>query len=444
MKLSQDHFGMHFKMPVTHLDAARWAFINPVVAVEAGAPNHLRKEDWFWYLVNYFWGPESGATKKFVKHPWAEDMAEACCYHKEVGLSGCASSGKSDFLAIWGIVNWFADPEQTKVFFTSTSLKDARKRVWGSVRDYWVNASIPLPGKLIDSQGLIRPDLGPEKKVSERAGLELIAGEQSAEKEAIGKLIGFKQRRVLMLADELSELTPALLEAVYTNMGPGNPDIEGWTPYKQKQCIFGFQMVAASNFNGFTDPFGQFVEPEGSWRDITVETLKWKTKRGGVCLRFDGLKSPNFDQPLDKWPVYGRKHLEEHEKLGRNTRGFWRMCRSFPAPVGAEDVVYTQQELLLGNAFEKRLFSEKPVVRLSALDPSFTSGGDRSVVHFFSLGYTPENVRVLVKDETLVLKEDVTVDRPFDRQILDQWKAECERRGISREQDAFDATGSGI
>jgi hypothetical protein len=33
------------------------------------------------------------------------------------------------------------------VLVTSTTLKDSRKRIWGSIRDYW-QAAPALPGKL--------------------------------------------------------------------------------------------------------------------------------------------------------------------------------------------------------------------------------------------------------------------------------------------------------
>lgn len=426
------------------LEAAQIFFNNAPVYWALGGSQNVRKQEWFWYIVEVLWGLSSKSTKKFVKHPWAEEMADACCEEKLVGLSGCASSGKSDFLAVWGIVNWSCSPLETKVFITSTSLKEARGRVWGSMRDYWLGCAFDLPGKLVDSQGLIRPQAPGKQKLSERAGIELIAGEQSAEKEAIGKLIGFKQQRVLLLADELSELSPAILEAAMTNLNPGNPDTEKKIPGKPSYVIPGFQMVAASNFKGFIDPFGQFVEPAGSWREITVETTRWRTKLGGVALRFDGLKSPNFDAPVDKWPIYGRKHLAEHEKIGRNTSGFWRMCRSFPAPMGVEDVIYTQNDLMAGGCFDKVVWSERQLVRIAALDPSFTSGGDRCIMHVGVLGYTTDQIRVLALEETIQLKEDVTDPRPFDRQILDRFREECEKRGILREQAAFDATGAGI
>lgn len=439
------HFGVDlwWAQKLTALQACCIFFVHPTRYWELGGSRDVKKVDWFWGIVSYLWGPQSQARKKFLRNPWVGQMAEAACEERWLGLSGCASSGKSDFLAIWGLVNWFVDIYRTKVFVTSTSLSEARNRIWGKILEYWNGCAHQLPGKVIDSQGIIRPIPNGNEKPSTLAGIQLIAGEQSSEKEAIGKLIGFKQARLLLLADELSDITPAILEAAKGNLAPGNKDtILG---RREKTTVFGFQMIAASNFKGYIDPFGVFVEPETSWRDITVETLRWRTKIGGLCIRFDGMRSPNLAFPEDKFPIYGRKDLEMHKRtLGPNTALFWRMCRSFPAPVGAEDVVYTQNDLLNGSCFEKVVWSERPKIRLSALDPSFTSGGDRCIMHVGELGFTTDNVAVLNLVETIHLREDVLDKRPFDRQILDQYRKENEARGITRDRTAFDATGSGI
>lgn len=67
----------------------------------------------------------------FKWHPWAEDMLEAACLHNYVAFAGSASCGKSYFLAAWGIVNYLAHPEKTLVLMTSTTQRDAKKRIWG-------------------------------------------------------------------------------------------------------------------------------------------------------------------------------------------------------------------------------------------------------------------------------------------------------------------------
>ena len=110
------------------------------------------KADHFRAASRILWNKE---TKEFVWHPWADDMLEAACEQKWLGLVGCGSCGKTDFAAVWAIINWLADMMNTKVLDTSTSLKESRKRIWGSICEYW-QAAPGLPGKLVDSLGMIR------------------------------------------------------------------------------------------------------------------------------------------------------------------------------------------------------------------------------------------------------------------------------------------------
>src|SRR5687767_10514558 len=65
-----------------------------------------------------------GSRKHFSWTPWAERMLEAACQNKYLAVAGCASSGKTEFFALWGIVNFLADPLNTLVLVTSTSLKE--------------------------------------------------------------------------------------------------------------------------------------------------------------------------------------------------------------------------------------------------------------------------------------------------------------------------------
>jgi hypothetical protein len=102
--------------------------------------------------------------------------------------------------------------------------------------------------------------------------MQLIAGDRAKEKENIGKLIGAHNKRVILLADELTELSPALVDAARSNLVVN--------PY--------FQMIGAGNFASIYDPFGVNAEPAGGWGSVTPDFDEWETK-DGLCLRFDGL-----------------------------------------------------------------------------------------------------------------------------------------------------------
>ncbi len=95
-----------------------------------------------------------------MRNPWSDKMIDCACEHQFLSVSGPASASKSETFAAWALVNYLSAPLDTCVLVTSTSLKDSRKRIWGSITDLWLNSTVPLWGKLVDSVGMIRADWG--------------------------------------------------------------------------------------------------------------------------------------------------------------------------------------------------------------------------------------------------------------------------------------------
>lgn len=391
-----------------------------------GRAGHFRR------ITEALYGPKS--PKHFIWHPWAERMNEVVHAHPltqapypHVAIHGCGSSGKTDFTAVYGIVNWLCDPKRTLVLCTSTDLKASRKRIWGSVVQYYQPIASMAPGKLIDSQGILRTDDG-SGVFTDKAGIALIAGERKKEQEAIGKLIGAKNQRVFLLADELCELTESILNVAFSNLVTN--------PF--------FQMVACANFKSRYDPFGIFAEPLNGYDAVTVEDEEWETRRGW-CLHFDGLKSPNILSGKDEFPVYGSKQLQAHKKdLGENSALFWRMCRSWEAPIGFENVIYSESDLSVGKAAEEPTWYGD-VTELAAADPSWTNGGDRFVLWLGKLGLDNVGQWILYFDRFVPLFDDVRIAKERTRafQMADQIKAHCTDYGVKPQDFGMDVTAGG-
>lgn len=400
--------------------------------------NHGLDTQWtqhFKRIVEILWGPNNKA-KQWEWNPWAEKALEACHFHPitgarypHVGLSGCGSSGKTAILALHILVNWMCDPINTLCMVTSTDLAAAKKRVWGEIIQFWQAAQSAMPGKLVESKGIIitvNPKTG--NKLSDKSGISLIAGEKRKEREAIGKIIGAKNKRVFMGADELPELTEAILEASMSNLAT-NPT---------------FQLLAAGNFKNRHDAFGQFVEPLDGYDSINVETENWLTKQGH-CVRFDGLKSPNILSGENIWKgIYGSKQLAAHRKdLGENTAGFWRMCRSFEAPLGLDNCIYSESDFAAGKAREYPIWRGDSV-KVSGLDPSFTNGGDRTVQWFGRFGADTTGKNVLCLYKKMLLREDVRIkEKTRNFQIAEQFRDNCIAEGVTPRHAAVDATAAG-
>jgi len=382
-------------------------------------------------IVDAIWN-NPASPKKFIHSPWSDAMLQAACENGYLGIAGSRSSGKSLTFAVWGLVNWLAAPGETKVIFTSTSLKDARSRVWGDVEAYFQAACIVfggpdrMPGELVSSQGLIR--FRAEGQQSDKYGLTLIAGEKSREKESIGKLIGFKSPRMLLIADEMPELSESLIVAAESNLA-ANPE---------------FQLVGLGNPSSYYDPFGMLCEPIEGWGSINESMEEWKTKRG-VCLRFDGERSPNIlaGQNLYPWMMTETKLQEAREIMGENSARYWRMIRGYWSPTGAADAVFSPQDIIKYQGDKPAIWQEPPTL-VAGFDPAFTSGGDRSILYFGKFGTTIEGTKTLELTDYVTLNEDRNIkDEGRTFQIARQMVDECRKRGINPSNVAVDGTGAG-
>jgi len=383
-------------------------------------------------IVELLWGPDS--IEPWIWHPWAEEMLEVSHKHPitgkvrpHVGFSGCASSGKTHWGGLYAIINWLCDPLNCSCYVTSTSLSEAKHRIWKSVCKLYATApQLAEIGKLVDSQGKICT-IKEDGSHDDSAGIFLIAAAPSKEREAIGKLIGRKNKRVFLICDELPELSHALAEAAFGNL-VSNPI---------------FQFVGMGNFKSRYDPFGEFIAPKDGYDAISVDTDEWETEKG-YCVRFDGMKSPNVLAGEDIYPrIYGSKQLAAHRKdFGENTAMFWRMCRSFESPVGIDNIIYSEADLIAGKVHDQPVWMSPPT-KISALDPSFTNGGDRSYQLIANYGQTTDGTWTIHIEQYLPLYENASIRVPRDYQIARLFRDNCLAFGVSPENAAIDSTAAG-
>lgn len=413
-------YGRWWSKKIDQFNRELYSFRNPV-SVEKGG--ELR-EHHFKRIVSALW-PEDG-PKPFVWHPWAERMLSAACENQYLAVAGCASSGKTDCFAIWAIVNFIVAPYDTMVLVTSTTLKDSRKRIWGSIRDYW-QAAPPLPGKLVDSMGLIRFEDG-TGGTSDKCGITLIAAEKKKEKEAVGKLIGFKNKRVIVIADEMPELSESILEASASNLSL-NPE---------------FQFIGIGNPASRFDAFGILAKPKGGWQSISPMDDEWETDRGR-CIRFDGEKSPNVltGKLIYPWIVTQAKLDEAKARFGESSLAYYRMFRGYWAPTGDEDNIYSETEIISAGADGEAIWLEPPT-RVAALDPAFTNGGDRTPIQFGEFGVSRDGIPTLMLTHRKLLQDNVhDKKRTRTEQIVQQFKDACDADGVEPWCCAFDKSGAG-
>lgn len=423
-------YGVTSPAKLTQLEVELAAFkLNP--PAEKGG---LGKAAHFWNIVEILW-PELLDGKKnpvaFIRNPWAEKMAIETARRPTLAVLGGLNSNKTDFFAVWGLVSWLADVWNTMVLLVSTTIDDSKRRMWGSVKKYFQGSTVALPGKLIDSLREIRTDDGSGHS-DNKCGIQLIAGVKSKEKEAVGKLIGIKQGKLLFVCDEMPELSPALAEAYFSNLAPSNQNA---------------QMVGIGNFASIYDSLGTLCTPKGGWGSVSPEDAEWECERGVYCIRFDGLKSPNLLLGEDKYPfLYSSKSLAKHkEAYGENSAEFWRMCRSFPCPEGSVHVIYSDADFIRGNAHGTAIWMEPPVP-VSAADPSFTNGGDNFAVVDGLFGKDNTGKQVLLYTGWRYLYENMDLTKAGearDLQTARQFADHCRDRKVAPQNSASDASGPG-
>ena len=338
------------------------------------------------------------------------------------------NSGKSHTLAGYGIIKWLARPRDTLVLLTSTTLREARKRVWGSV--------ISLLSVIEGAPVNVRDSIGSANYVDEngqtfdRAGLSLIAAERSRTREAIGKFIGLKQKNVILIGDELGELSPAITNAALSNLSK-NPN---------------FEFKGASNPASRFDAFGEWSTPDKGWESVTPEVDdEWRTKWGGKYIRLDGERSPNILEGFTRYPFLPTIEKVEEDKvmLGEKSRAYYRMVRAVFFDSEETEGIYGESELLKGGATQKVSF-KGPTTLIAGIDPAFTNGGDRTILYVARVGQF-EGGQYGIQFEGSHQLNDDTSNKAIPRtyQIVHQIRDTCNRIGVRPENVAVDATGAG-
>lgn len=352
-----------------------------------------------------------------------EASLEEFCTTDEVLITGPGSYSKTFAASLYAMVFWMCDPLRSGVLCCSTTLPGLKRRLWGEIRTLYMSARpIIRTGNLVDSLTALQTEKG--NMIRGLFGIAVAEGEES---KALGRIIGFHPPRLLVIVDELTDVGWAIVEALVNLFGA-----------KEKA-----QFIGLGNAANIFDSHGKMCEPEAGWNTVSVESEQWKTKRGGVCLHYDAMKSPNV--------IAGRKvfdFLPTQEDIDKTSRDFgenspqmWRFRRGFWCPEGTVKSILSGQMLSMHRAFDKAEWLDTKI-RLAALDPAF-EGGDRCVLRFGTVGKEASGTDVLQLEPPITLKPNMTLPRPLHYQLADQIKEACQKEGVGPENFAMDTTGEG-
>lgn len=411
----------------SEMDADRWCISNGTPEQKYAAHKHMAKI----LYPDFVWMEDEPGLPWHAK--WPDRTLKALCEEKHVIISGPASGAKTATSALYAVQSWIADPVDTMVLVGSTTRTDARKRIWASVCDKYCRWEEIFAGKLVDSHGIIKAkDGSPETKaLTECSSISLFAPENAADG-AFNKLIGYKNKKVIVIADELTGMPASLIKAL-SNLRK-NP----W-----------LQFVGIGNADKRTDVHGLQAEPEDGWDSVNVDSHEWRNTQGGLTLHFDGLKTPNlYTTPKDKYPfLITCEQNEEDSKGGTTSAHFYRMNRGMWSPGDTLETVMSEMEIVSNKASTKAVWHTTKE-KIIAFDPSFTSG-DRAMVDisFVGQGASEPNepiFDIMEHHRAVSIEEDASnKDVTADRQIAQQFVELLIEEQVEPHQVAIDATASG-
>jgi hypothetical protein len=356
----------------------------------------------------------------FEWHDWSELLLrEFCSGEKHITVSGCSGSGKSTCAAIYVLVWWMCDYPNSLVCVTSTSLTMAARRIWGQITKFY--RDVPgMPGKMLDSEFSILASKGDRIH-----SISIIPGSREKTVEGLGKIKGWHADRVLVIADELQDMTNEVIDGL-TNVMTGAKEA---------------QFIGLGNPVSQLDTHGQECEPVDGWDSIGESSERWRTKKG-VCIRLDGLTSPNLAGAKVYKGLLSQADLDKTRKdPGEDSMHWWTMCRGMWAPAGAEIDRVVSYAILQANKCFSKVVWDLDYSFVGGLDPAY--GGDRCVLRFAKIGKDSDHKSVMELEPYIIVPMKLSDSTPVEHQIGQFCIDECKKRAMMPRDFSLDSTAQG-
>jgi len=361
-------------------------------------------------------------------HPWMEWSCRSLCENETNAFAGCATASKTYMAGVFAMAFWAADPKHTSVVLTTTTGKMVRRRIWPIIQQLY-DEQPQFPGNMVDSKTTLQAVKGDDKN-----GIFGIAVGDGPVEKAVANIKGVHNKRMLVVIDEATDTPEAIFRAL---------------PNLQKGCE-DFRLLIIGNPTSHMDCHGRLCEPKDGWNSISVEDEEWDIRGvpewgidSGVCLHFDGEKSPNVKLGEDKWKfIYTNRDLAKVQAQpgARETVPYWRETRGFWTPDGICRTIFSEALIQKYNGTGKLTFFSS-AIPISALDPAF--GGDKCILRFALLGDLPDGRTAIQLTESINIQIKATSKDPIHYQIAYKVIEECKKRGIEPKNFAMDTTGEG-
>lgn len=379
-------------------------------------------------------------------NPWLCDQLKALCDDetaitsgktrvKTVAFTGCAAAGKTYSAGFFASAWWRADPSVSAVILCSTTKEMLRKRIWSHIPWFWSEAYDPIRktkdpiGHLIESRTKLL-----YKRGDDLHGIFGIAVGEGETQKAVQNIKGIHAERIMIVVDE-AEATPEAIFEVIANMRKGCSE---------------FILVVLGNSVSRLDAHGQICEPADGWGSVSVESEQWLTKgvpkwqiEPGICLHFDGTKSPNVKARTTRYPYlfsWENYCSAQTRPDYRESMAYWQYDRGFWPPEGLSDRIFTEQMVEKYDGYGTFTFLSD-VMPIAFLDPAF--GGDECKLLIGRLGTVGGGRKAIQIDEHMVITIKVNSKDEIDYQVARKTIDLLKARNVQPYQFGTNATGTG-
>jgi hypothetical protein len=361
---------------------------------------------------------------------------EQLCNNTDVCLAGAASMGKSFPVALWVYLDWCSAPHCTSSWVATTTLGASEDRIWGIISKLWKCANTQI-GKLIDYRHMIVwGGASNDEDKDYRNAIKALAFQSGNEgQKAIDTTRGRKNDRVRLALDELPEMELGAITA-RVNLSANN-DVT---------------FIGIGNPSPGDNPHTRWAMPKGqsNFDSVNPDLMDWETETG-ICLFYNGMKSPNFAAPVNEpspFPfLMDRKKQEIMLKqcygdenaidYVRNAIGWWPKS-------GFAQTILTSDLIRNANTNEEPIWDSEGFTKVAGFDTAFTVGGDRCVLTIAKLGFvrgTRNKVMWLEKQEVIQLSAREAAE--FEIGLAENVVEKCRAAGVEPQKFGMDVSGDG-
>ena len=390
----------------------------------------------FLKAVKLQWPTEVSIVNRGYTNTQLLRTLEELCNNDDICLAGAASMGKSFPVGLWVYLDWCSAPHCTSSWVATTTLGASEDRIWGIISKLWKSAAVQF-GKLIDYRHMIVWGGGSNDEDKDyRNAIKALAFQSGNEgQKAIDTTRGRKNDRIRLALDELPEMELGAITA-RVNLSANN------------DVVF----IGIGNPSAGDNPHTRWAMPKGqsNFDTVSPEMDKWDTETG-VCLFYNGMRSPNFAAPehepspfpflMDRKKqqvmlkqCYGDENAIDYV---RNAIGWWPKS-------GFAQTILTADLIRNADTNEEPLWDSEGFHKIAGFDTAFTVGGDRCVLTIAKLGYirgTRNRVMWLEKQKVIQLSAREAAE--FEVGLAKEVVELCRASGVQPTKFGMDVSGDG-